>query len=204
MNRSDFDLEQQNSNIESKIVASLERITQSFRVLLWRQSKEFPLTPTQIQLLIFLLHHDAENRKVSYLAQEFNMTKATISETVKTLEQKEFIVKEYEEQDTRSYTIHLTDKGREIARQTSLFTEEIRTPIDKLNDTSKETLLSSLLEIVTHLNQSGIISVQRMCINCSYYQSSDNGTLHYCRLLNQTLASTDLRIDCPEHQTKSL
>lgn len=203
MNRSDFDLEQQNSNIESKIVASLERITQSFRVLLWRQSKEFPLTPTQIQLLIFLLHHDTENRKVSYLAEEFNMTKATISETVKTLEQKELIVKEYEEQDTRSYTIHLTDRGREVAQQTSLFTEEIRTPIHNLNGTSKEILLSSLLEIVTHLNQSGIISVQRMCISCSYYQSSDDGTLHFCRLLNQKLATTDLRIDCPEHQAKA-
>lgn len=202
MNRSDFDLEQQSKHIESKIVASFERISQSFRVLLWQQSKEFPLTPTQIQLLIFLLHHGPENRKVSYLAEEFNMSKATISDTVKTLEQKKLIVKEYGGLDTRSYTINLTDTGRNIAERTSLFTKEIRTPIDKLDDKSKETLLSSLLEIIGYLNKSGIISVQRMCISCSYYHSTDDGK-HFCRLLNQKLDTKDLRIDCPEHQAKA-
>ena len=110
MKKSTFDLEYQNSSIESKIVASLERVSQAFRVLLWNESKEFSVSPIQVQVLIFLLHHSDEKRKVSYLADEFNMTKATISETIKTLEQKQLIKKEYEPQDTRSYIIHLTDR----------------------------------------------------------------------------------------------
>src|SRR5690554_2520049 len=91
--KSDFDLVHQNQSTESKIVASLERIAQAFRVLLWQESKEFSLSPIQVQLLIFLLHHSEEKRKVSYLANEFNMTKATISDTVKTLENKGLISK---------------------------------------------------------------------------------------------------------------
>lgn len=93
MNTSDFDLNHQNRNTESKIIASLERISQAFRVLLWQQSKEHSLSPIQVQVLIFLLHHSNEKRKVSYLADEFNMTKATISDTVKTLEQKDLFPK---------------------------------------------------------------------------------------------------------------
>lgn len=197
MDKSDFDLS--NQSVESKIVASLERIAQAFRVLLWQESKEFSLSPIQVQVLIFLLYHSEEKRKVSYLAAEFNMTKATISDTVKTLEQKKLIMKAYEPHDTRSYVIHLTRKGEDIASRTSLFTREIRTPVNKLHPDDKENLLLSLLNIIRHLNRTEVITLQRMCMNCSYYRSSDG---HFCTLLNQPLHVQDLRVDCPEHQMK--
>jgi DNA-binding MarR family transcriptional regulator len=202
MEKSDFDLIQQNKSTESKIVASLERISQAFRVLLWQESKEFLLTPIQVQVLIFLLHHSAEKRKVSYLADEFNMTKATISDTVKALDQKELITKEIDASDTRSYAIHLTEKGFDVARQNSLFTQEIRTPIDKLSKDDKENLLLSLLNIIRHLNQTGVITIQRMCMTCIHYQLNNNGKEHFCKLLNQKLQIADLRVDCPEHEVK--
>jgi DNA-binding MarR family transcriptional regulator len=200
--KSDFDLTNQNQSIESKIVASLERIAQAFRVLLWQESKEFSLSPIQVQVLIFLLYHSEEKRKVSYLADEFNMTKATISDTIKTLEQKNLITKEYEQHDTRSYIIQLTKKGKDIADKTSLFTKEFRSPIDKLPQEDKETLLLSLLNIIRHLNKSEVITIQRMCMSCTYYQPSAKGQKHFCKLLNQNLHVKDLRIDCPEHELK--
>jgi DNA-binding MarR family transcriptional regulator len=118
MKKSAFDLSVQNKNIESKIVASLERISQAFRVLLWKESKEFSLTPIQVQVLIFLHNHSSEKRKITYLADEFNMSKATISDTIKTLEQKKLIKKIYEQIDTRSYIIDLTEKGTELTKLT--------------------------------------------------------------------------------------
>jgi len=203
-NKSAFDLTHQNTSIESKIVASLERVSQAFRVLLWNESKEFSLSPIQVQVLIFLLHHSEEKRKVSYLADEFNVTKATISDTIKTLEQKQLIKKEYEQHDTRSYVIHLTKKGKEIAEQTSLFAKEIQTPIDKLHSTDKENLLLSLLDIIHHLNKSGVITIQRMCFTCHFYNSKKRGQGHFCNLLNSSLADNELRIDCPEHTPKEV
>ena len=196
MNNSAFDLDHQNTSIESKIVASLERVSQAFRVLLWNESKEFSLSPIQVQVLIFLLHHSDEKRKVSYLADEFNITKATISDCVKTLEQKQLIEKRSEPHDTRSYIIHLTEAGENIAKNTSFFANQIQIPIDKLSSSAKENLLSGLLEVIRHLNQTGIITIQRMCSTCQFY-NSDNG--HFCQLLNQKLADVELRIDCEEH-----
>lgn len=200
MKKSAFDLVYQNSSIESKIVASLERVSQAFRVLLWNESKEHSLSPIQVQVLIFLLHHSDQKRKVSYLADEFNMTKATISDTIKTLEQKLFIRKEYEQHDTRSYIIHLTKKGKAIAEQTSSFAKEIQIPIDKLHTTDKENLLLSLLDIINHLNKAGVITIQRMCFTCHFYKANKNGQGHFCNLLNSKLAADELRIDCPEHK----
>ncbi len=197
--KSDFDLEFQNENIESKIIASLERVSQAFRVLLWQESKDFSLSPIQVQVLIFLLHHSVEKKTVSYLADEFNVTKATISDTVKSLEQKQLIKKIRQQHDNRSYTIQLTAKGKDIALKTSLFSKEIKLPIDRLHAQDKENLLLSLMNIIRHLNQSGVITIQRMCLNCAHYKSSANEQKHFCKLLNQQLHTTDLRVDCPEH-----
>jgi DNA-binding MarR family transcriptional regulator len=202
MNNSDFDPAFQSQNTESKIVAALERLSQAFRVLLWQESKDYSLSPIQVQVLIFLLFHGENKRRVSYLASEFNMTKATISDTVKALEQKELIRKKSEAEDTRSYTIHLTKKGKEIANKTSLFSKEIKEPIDKLHNEDKENLLISLMGIINHLQKTGVITVQRMCSSCSYYQSAANGQTHYCGLLNKSLQPAEPRIDCPEHELK--
>jgi DNA-binding MarR family transcriptional regulator len=202
MKKSAFNPEHQNVSVESKIIASLERVSQAFRVLLWNESKEFSLSPIQVQVIIFLLHHSREKRKVSYLSAEFNMTKATISDTIKTLDEKSLIKKEYEPHDTRSYIIHLTKKGKEIAEKTSLFSKQIQVPIDNLNSADKTNLLLSLLDIIRHLNKSGVITIQRMCFTCHFYQSKNNGQEHFCGLLNQKLTDSELRIDCTEHKQK--
>lgn len=186
--------------IEGKIVASLERISQSFRVLLWQKSKEFALTPLQMQILLFLLTQSEEKRKVSYLAKEFNVTKATISDTIKTLEHKNLIIKENEIADSRSYIINLSEKGKEIAEQASGFAKEIYNPITNLSRDDKNNFLLSLIKVIGHLNKTGVISVLRMCTTCSYYQPSDDADTVFCALLNEELQQSDLRVDCREHR----
>jgi len=202
MSKSDFDLNFQNRNIDGRIVAVLERISQAFRVLLWQESKDFSLSPIQIQVLIFLFHHSIDKCKVSYLADEFNMTKATISETVKILEQKKLIQKVYEEFDNRSYSIQLTKSGQTIATETALFSKEFHKPIAKLDEEEKENMLLSLLNIITHLNKTGVITIQRMCLTCTHHELTENGENHFCKLLNRKLLTNELRIDCPEHVLK--
>ncbi len=186
--------------LEGKIVASLERISQAFRVLLWQESKKLSLTPLQVQILIFLHTQHDEKRKVSYLAKEFNVTKATISDTIKTLEQKKLIFKENEILDSRSYIINLTEKGEKMAEQTSDFAAAIYRPILALKPDDKRNLLLSLIKVIGHLNKTGVISVLRMCTTCSYYQPLDDENTLFCALLNEELSNTDLRVDCQEHK----
>ncbi|TVQ47587.1 MAG: MarR family transcriptional regulator [Saprospirales bacterium] len=200
MKESDFNLDFQNLNIESKIVVSLERIAQAFRVLLWQESKDFSLSPIMIQILIFLQNHHLKKRKVSYLADEFNMTKATISDSVRVLVQKELVRKEFDSTDNRSQILHLTAKGMEVAAKTSLFSQDIRKPIEQMNDTEKELLLLKLLDIISFLNKTGIITLQRMCLSCRYHQYKSDSKSHFCNLLMEKLEVADLRIDCPEHE----
>lgn len=198
MKHSPFSLSEQNQKIESRIVVALERISEAYRVLLWTESKENSLSPIQIQLIIFIHFHSPEKCKVGYLAKEFNMTKATISDSVKVLLAKELVAKETDANDTRSYTLSLTDEGKKVAKKASFFASSIEQPIENLSEEQKTVMLKGLLKLIYELNQSGIITIQRMCFTCSFYKA-ENG-IHYCGLLKTKLAESEIRVDCPEHE----
>lgn len=197
MKYSSFNLNEQNQRVESRIVVALERISEAFRVLLWNESKETALSPIQIQILIFIYFHTQEKCKIGYLADEFNMTKATISDSVKVLLSKDLVTKEVDTIDTRSYSISLTVEGRKIARKASLFTTSIEQPLEQLSKEQKSIMLNGLLKLIFDLNKSGVITIQRMCFTCSNYQFNEGN--HYCKLLKSNLTETELRVDCPDH-----
>jgi DNA-binding MarR family transcriptional regulator len=193
-----FNLENQNVNLDSKIVAGLERLSQVFRILLWEKAREHSLSPIQIQLLIFIRHHSADKTTVSYLAQEFNFTKPTISDAVKVLEQKKLIQKVTDKTDTRSYTINLTSTGRKIVLETENFANPLTEIISKANGTEKIVLWENISNLIIRLNKLKVISVQRTCFNCKHYSIKNKN--HFCNLLDLKLLTQDIRIDCGEFE----
>lgn len=197
-----FNLEEQNSRLDYKIVAGLERLSQVFRVLLWEKAKLYNLSPIQIQLLIFIKHHASTKSTVSHLAQEFNVTKPTISDAIKVLEQKKMLRKFPDTTDSRSYTMQLTDQGQKVVLDTEDFATPLTQWVTPLQETDKTILWEHLSQLILHLNRSEIISVQRTCSNCSHY--SCQGKRHYCSLLQQTLYTRDIRLDCSEFKSLSV
>jgi len=191
-----FNLSNQNSSLDNKIVAGLERLSQVFRILLWGKAKEYSLSPIQIQLLIFIQYHSADKTTVSYLAQEFNFTKPTISDAIKVLEQKNLIKKNTDNKDTRSYTIQLTASGKKIVSETDNFANPITEIITKSNEADKLILWENISNLISLLNRQEIISVQRTCFNCGHYTVKYKNA--FCTLLNQKLLTKDIRIDCEE------
>lgn len=179
-------------------MVALERISEAFRVLLWTESKENALSPIQIQMLIFLLFHTAEKCKISYLAQEFNLTKATVSDSVKVLLQKNLVTKTSDPLDTRSFSLALTATGRQTAEKSANFAFAIEQPLTNLTEFQKEAMLSGLLRLIYELNRAGVITLQRMCFTCTHFRTREGAP--FCNLLQIRLAAGDLRIDCPEHQ----
>lgn len=198
MNDSVFDPKAQIDNSDFKIIASLERLGEGFRVLLWEKAKVLGISPIQIQILIFIQFHSGEKCKVSYLAQEFCLTKPTVSEAVKSLEQKGFIKRQPETTDTRSHTIHLTEAGKSVVVQASNFANPMLGSIADMPSADKDVLLEQLLGVVGQLQRAGIISMQRMCFFCRFYQKNEDG--HFCRFLDKSLKNSELRLDCGEFE----
>lgn len=194
-----FNPERHITNVDYKIVAALEKISEVFRVLLWTEAKEHKLSPIQMQLLIFIKYHSADKqRRIASMAREFNLTKATISDSIKVLEQKGLIKRSDDALDSRSFNFSLTDQGMKLTGMIENFTLPLDGAIATLSPQQKDQFLVSVLDLIFRLNQNGIISTQRMCYNCFYY-NGDRQANHYCNLMQKPLAIDELRIECPEH-----
>ena len=193
-----FNLEKQNSDLSRKIVAGMERLSQVFRILLWEKAKEQRLSPIQIQLLIFIRHHSSEKATISYLAQEFNFTKPTISDAIKILEEKKLVKKITQDTDTRSYTIKLTEAGTKIVLETENFAQPLTGIVSLAAASDKKILWENISNLIVQLNKLEVISVQRTCSNCKNFTIKNKG--QFCNLLNQKLLTQDIRIDCAEFE----
>ena len=196
MKKSVFNTAHQNADLSSKIVAGLERVSEAFRVLLWNHAKALGISPIQIQILIFIQYHEKKLCNVSSLAKEFNVTKATISDAIRVLNNKGLIEKIVSSSDKRAYSIFLSTEGEKMVKQTEHFAKPIKTLVDRFSETTKVEIFSFLGELILNLHQAEVISVQRTCYLCRHYKKQ-NGS-HYCNLLELQLTADQIRIDCPE------
>ena len=198
MDKSVFNIPFQQEDTAGKIVVGLERISEAFRVLLWEHAKVIGLSPIQIQLLIFVAYHDGQFCNVSHLAKEFNLTKPTISDAIKTLLKKGLIKKVDSPTDKRAYSITLTEAGKSMVSDTEHFANPIKK--NSLSASEQEQMLIYLSKLIYGLNRAEILTVQRTCYGCRFYEKKTS--THYCNLMKMDLADKDIRLDCPEFEKK--
>lgn len=185
-------------SVDKKLTAVLHKIGEVYKYLLLQVGKEFNLSPIQIQILLFIAHHEkTEYRTVSYLSQELNITKPTVSDAVKVLFKKNFIVKNTN-QDTRSYSINLSEKGKSLLPKLENFDDQVLNSVKPIDHEVKADLLQHLLLTLSRLQEAGVVNQQRMCFNCIHLHK--DGASLYCKLLKKALSKPDLRVDCPEFE----
>ena len=199
---SDFNPKYQIDNVTSKIVAGLERISEAYKVMLWEKAKLLGLSPIQIQLLIFVNYHTQDLCNVSHLAKEFNVTKPTISDAVRVLLKKALIIKTFPSTDSRSYAIQLTELGKKVVIETEHFADPIKQQLNSLSSLEQINLFNSVHQLIFKLNQVGILTVQRTCLGCRFYEKRGNQS--YCNLLENVLEDSEIRIDCEEFQLEKV
>ena len=182
---------------DSKLLNALERLSETLKSLPWEQAKRYGVSPIQIQILLFVAEHPADLTGVSYLAREFNVTKATVSDAVRALLKKGYLEKDHSPVDSRRYNLLLTPAGRELTGRVSDYARPVRETLDGLDPGALRTTFDTLAQVIYGLNQRGVIPVQRMCFNCRFYVG-DKRRSHRCNLLEIDLKAEDVRMDCPE------
>ena len=200
MAKSRFKPEHQNSDLNLKVVAGLERLGESFRHLLWDQAKSHGISPIQIQILLFCSNHDSNYNTVSYLALEFNVTKATISDAVRVLVNKELLQKIPSASDQRSYWLKPTPIAQKKLETIASFDKEISKEVIKLGPEKSKIVFEAISQMIFGLHKKGIIKVQRQCQSCKFFDQ--NNDTYYCHLLEIPLKTEDFRLDCPEFETQ--
>jgi len=198
---SSFDPQAFNEDSALKIAASLERVAAVFRTLYWEAGKNGGLTPLQIQILLFLRFHTRAVGRVSRLAREFHLTKATISDAVGSLEDKGLLERKPDPEDRRSFVLSLSAKGRRQCERLSSLGDSVADAAASLPPELQSQVQAGLFQILDSLRRDGIIELERMCFGCIHYEKR-GADAHYCRLLQTPLGANDLRFDCPEHEPR--
>lgn len=190
----------QNSKTAFKIVFALDKISEYFKNSLREKGKKYKLSPIQIQILIFIENHSNKYQTVNYISDEFNVSKATISDSIKTLEKRGLVKKVKSTKDSRSSLIKLDTKGEKIVDILSEFPQSLTDLVENIKSNNQELLWQELYNILNSLQSAGEINIQRMCNTCVHFSSKNHQS--YCNLLNKVLESSDLRLDCNEHKNQ--
>ena len=184
--------------IENKIIVGLERVSEAFKSLLWEKAKLHGLSPIQIQILLFIQTHRRELCSVSHLAQEFEVTKPTVSDAVRVLDKKGLVEKDYSGPDSRSYLLYPSTRGEKLFEDLNDFVSPMERAIKKLNGKKQTELYKTLADLIFQLNAQGVLEVQRICFGCKFYEKRKGR--HYCHFLKENLKDEEIRIDCNEFE----
>ena len=193
-----FENAEQQANKKAKIIASIERLATLFRAALWEESKIYNLSPLQVQILLFISFHDVKHCSVTNIAKEFAITKATVSDAVKTLLEKNLLEK-IDSEDARGFQLALSEAGKKSIEKLSGVTDFFYTSLKQVPEEEIDKIWEGMLLLIGHLQKTKIIPV-RMCFSCKHFgKDHPEGAPHYCHLLQKALEIDDIRIDCPEH-----
>jgi DNA-binding MarR family transcriptional regulator len=187
--------------LTNKIIYGLERISEVFKTLLWEKAKLHGMSPIQIQILLFISGHAPALCNVSHLAREFDVTKPTISDAVKALLDKGHVQKGHSSSDNRSFSLQLSSQGVDLVHELQDYAFPLQ---QQLGDIAQEDLITTyntLTKIIYQLNRSGILTVQRVCFGCRFYEKLPNS--HYCNLLQKPLKGHEIRLDCAEFEAET-
>jgi DNA-binding MarR family transcriptional regulator len=193
-------------DLDTKLVAALERIGQALRVELRELAAEEGLTPTQAQILLRLGAESPPRRRVGALAQALDVRQPTISDAVAALERKGLVERGRDRADARAASLRLTARGRAVGDRLAAWDERSRAELLRLPRKAREESLGLLLDLIAGLQRAGVVGVARTCPTCRFFRFGAHPhpvRPHHCALLDVPLGAGDLRLDCPEHEQRA-
>ena len=170
------------------IIALIKRLARLDSSEVW----ETDLNPAQIAALEYLANANSFSRAPSHVAEYLGTTRGTMSQTLKALTRKGYIVEHRSDADRRSISHDLTDAGKDlVARHGSL-----AKIIGALPSDQKTTVKSTLSDILTQQLAANGGRAFGICKSCKYHRTTGNQA--YCSLLSVQLSVEETELICHE------
>ncbi|WP_414450635.1 MarR family winged helix-turn-helix transcriptional regulator [Burkholderia sp. 22PA0099] len=184
-----------------RVTHSLLRLSTAMRSEAWNWAEGAGLTPTQGEILVLLLQRKGPMR-LGEIARETQLTAATTSDAVSTLETKGLVEKRRALDDGRALAVRLSARGRTAAKKALQWPDFLSKAVGVLGGDEQGALYRALLKVMRELQVAGQAPQHRMCVTCKHFQPGKTGrkASYRCSLLDLTMADSDLRLDCTVHE----
>lgn len=194
-----------NSQIDKNIIAALDKIITIYRTQHWEITKKENLSPIQLQFIQFISENPREFCTISKLADEFELTKPTVSDSINNLVSKGYISKTQSFQDARIYFFELTEKSHDVLNKIKATKDEISKLLIQANIESKIIITAFLQKLILHFYNNGTLRQARTCFTCYNFVKNANPISekpHYCSFAKIYMADPELRTYCTIHTPK--
>ncbi|NET35305.1 MAG: winged helix-turn-helix transcriptional regulator [Cyanothece sp. SIO1E1] len=195
-----------NEPITQRVITGLSKIGMALRSQSWQGAESQGLTPTQGQILAILRSHPENGIRLSEVAKGLATSSATASDAVSALVKKGLVSRTQAADDRRAIAIRLTPAGQTQAEQAATWPDFLLSAVEALSEEEQTIFFRGLTKMIRKLQEQGKIPTSRMCVTCKYFQANvydDQDRPHHCGLVDAPFGDRDLRLDCPEHETKS-
>ncbi len=175
----------------------LERLCNLLRMEMRQFGLKFGLQPVQIEALTYLTQCNRYSDTPQAVTEYLGLTKGTVSQSLKLLDQKGLLRKRQDKKDKRIVHLAPTAKGRKLIEQ-SIPAKGLEAAL-KMSHSLKgsgleEGLRSTLHAMQRHNNRKTFAA----CHTCRFNQKLSEGFL--CGLTNEPLSKQEIHMICREHE----
>lgn len=186
------------TDLDRKVLAAVERLGRALRAARQQVATRHALSALGLSVLEVLA--DDRARRVGDLASELDVSQPTVSDALATLDARGFVQRHRDPNDMRSTLVTLTDQGNDTAA--AIATELAPLLAGEAGSTAdRSTTLRVLLGEIARLQAAGVITINRSCLTCRHFQPPQPASPARCLLLDCRLPDSELRVDCPEHES---
>ncbi len=180
------------SMAQETLYTYLERIETLMRAQLWQSAHEEGLQPIQLQMLDYLGRCNRYSNHSAAVAAYFQLTKGTVSQSLKALETKGLIRREPDAADRRKVHWHPTAEGEAVlarALPPAGFDAEL---------SAESVLVRQLDTLLRHVQHTNGWESFGVCHTCRHFQHEGENQFR-CGLTLESLTSSDTDLICREH-----
>jgi len=190
----------ENNDIDLGIFNSLRKVSQIIRIILWDIYKETSLSPIQIQFINYINGKINKLSTVSEIAAEFDLKKATVTESINNLVKKEIITKIRSDKDKRVLFLKLTEKSESIMISLSKRKSMFLSNIHEIDPELKNKSHIFLTQLLKKFYLDNVLQKAVICPTCTNYADLDGfEDMYLCKKTNTQRSKSKVEWDCEGH-----
>lgn len=183
------------SKRDNQFWSYIDRLSRAQRRSIQAAAAAERLNLLQSQILRFLQLNKHRSITVGFIADEMEVTEATVSDSLRVLSARKLIRKNQDSKDKRIRHITITAIGERALEKCRTDTPQY---LSALPETMADNMLIGLQETIYQIFMSGSLHHARICRTCANYSMQTSQP--YCALLKMPLRPIDLQFDCSDHQ----
>ena len=178
----------------------LERLNNLLRMEVRSFGLKYGLQPIQIEALTYLTRCNRYSDTPQAVTEYLGLTKGTVSQSLKVLEQKGLLRKQQDTEDKRITHLAVTAKGKKLIEQ-AFPAKSLEAALSKTNFLQGHTLEETLRTLLHEMQEQHGRKTFAACHTCRFHERHKQGSV--CGLTKEALSERDGQLICREHEFPS-